>query len=185
MRKIDIHKTTFRTHEVHYEFLVMLFGFTNTSTTFPNLMNSIFKPFLWKFVLVFFNDILVCNSNLQQHTHHLREVLQVLRHYSLFVKFSKCSFRDQTLSIWGTLSVAKVCPQISPRWTPSPVGHPPPPSIIKQLHRFFWLAGQSRRFIKGYDIEQTTNEAIKREKFQWFAATKVCFMTLKETLRST
>jgi hypothetical protein len=92
MKEEDIPKTTFHTHEGHYEFLVMPFGLCNSPSTFQSLMNHVFHPFLHHFVLVFFDDILIYSKTWQAHLTHVDQVLHLLSKNKLFLKQSKCAF---------------------------------------------------------------------------------------------
>ena len=71
----------------------MPFGLTNAPSTFQGLMNSIFKPLLRKFVLVFFDDILIYNKSWEDHVQHVDKVLQLLEAHQLYVKPYTCFLR--------------------------------------------------------------------------------------------
>ena len=71
-RKEDIPKTAFTTRYGLYEYIVMSFGLTNAPTTFSRLMNSIFHKYLYKFVVVYLDNILVYSKYKKEHEEHLR-----------------------------------------------------------------------------------------------------------------
>lgn len=79
-------------HHDHFEFVVMPFGLTNVLTTFQATMNDIIAEHLRKFLIIFFNDILIFSKNLEEHVRHLRIVMQLLRKHKLTARMEKCSF---------------------------------------------------------------------------------------------
>ena len=101
MNPASIPKTASKTYQGLHEFKVMPFGLTNAPTTFQALKNHLFAPHLRKFLLVFFNDILVYSPNLKQHLTHLKTTFEILKTNQLYVKLSKCSFVKKEVEYLG------------------------------------------------------------------------------------
>ena len=63
----DIFKTTFRTRYGHYEFVIMPFGITNAPDVFMCLMNNVMHKYLYEFMVIFINDILIYSKSEEEH----------------------------------------------------------------------------------------------------------------------
>jgi hypothetical protein len=146
----DIAKTTFRTHHGHYEFLVMPFGLSNAPATFQALMNDVLRPYLRRFVLVFFDDILIYSTSWAEHLQHVNIVLESLRAHHLHLKRSKCSFRATSVAYLGhIISEGGVAIDANKVAT---VASWPLPRSARGLRGFLGLAGYYRKFIKDFGL---------------------------------
>jgi hypothetical protein len=141
-------KLAFRCHYGHYKFLVMPFGLTNAPTTFQSCMNHIFKKKLRKFLLVFFDDLLIYSKTWEEHLRHLEEILSIMEDQSLYAKESKCEFGMIWILYLGHVVSAQGV-QVH-RKNIQAILDWPPPKNISHLCGFFGICSYYRQFVKGF-----------------------------------
>ena len=167
VRVEEVPKTAFRTKYGHYEFLVMLFSFTNAPTTFMDLTNKVFEPYLDQVVVVFIYDILVYLRSGEEHERHLSIILQTLRYKQLYAKLKKFEFwldrvyfhrhvvtKDGISTNPGKLNVVE-------NWRR--------PSTVTKIRSFLGVVDYYRWFIKGFSkiALPLTKLTQKGVKFEW------------------
>ena len=169
----DVHKTTFRTRYEHYEFLVMPFGLTNATTTFMDLMNRVFRPYVDKFFVVFIGDILVYLKDWENHDTHLRVVIETLRKERLYEKLSKCEFWLREVSFLGNI-VSEEGIQVDPKKVKVIIEWKPPRNVT-EVRSFLGLTSYYRRFVKEFSMTAAPmtrflqkNVKSRFSKWTWF-----------------
>lgn len=181
MVKEDIHKTVFRTHNGHYEYCVMPFGLCNAPATFQATMNELLKPFLPKFMAVFFYDILVYSPSWTDHLRHLEAIFATIAQGFFFLCASKCVFAKASLQyLTHIVSAAGVAP--NPSKVSAMLDWPTPTNTI-DLHGFLGLTGFYRRFIHGYaPLAALLTNLLCRDNFHWNDEAQGAFDKLKQVM---
>ena len=166
IRPGDEWKTTFKTKVGLYKWLVMPFGLSNAPSTFMRLMNQVLKPFYCKFVVVYFDDILVYSIDVVTHLEHLRMVMEVLWRNKLYTNLKKCSFLQSNVEflgfIVGTDGIKAIESKVQAikEWST--------PKTMGEVRSFHGLATFYRRFICGFStIATPITECLKKGKFKW------------------
>jgi hypothetical protein len=175
-------KTAFKTKFGLYAWLVMPFGLHNAPSTFMCLMNEVLRSFIGKFVVVYFDDILIYTKSLDEYIDHLRAVFGALREARLFANLEKCTFCTDRVAFLGyvvtpqgiEVDAAKI--EAIKSW--------PIPTTLIQLRSFLGLTGFYRCFVRDFStIAAPLNDlTTKGVLFYWGAGQEHSFNTLIDKL---
>ena len=161
MNEGDEGTTAFKTKYGLYEWLVMPFGVTNAPSTFIRLMNHILRAFIGKFMVVYFDDILIYSKNLDDHLIYLKYVLDVLRKERLFANMKKCTFCTDRLVFLGFVVCAQGI-QVDEKKVRA-IQEWPSPTSVSKVRSFHGLASFYWRFMKDFSsIVAPITEVIKK-----------------------
>jgi len=184
IRPGDEWKTAFKTREGLFEWLVMPFGLANAPSTFMRVMNQALRPFIGKFVVVYFDDILIFSKSMAEHERHIRDVLCVLRREKFFAAKQKCEFGTKKIQFLGYvisdqgLSVDSTKVAAVKSW--------PVPRTLTEVRSFHGLASFYRRFVPHFSsIMAPITSCMKMGKFEWSLEADKAFDLIKEKLTST
>jgi hypothetical protein len=162
MKEGDEWKTAFKIKFGLYEWLVMPFGLTNAPSTFMRLMNHVLRTFVGKFVVVYFDDILIYSKSLDEHVEHIWYVFVVLQEQKLYANLEKCTFcTDKVVFLGFVISgqgveVDEQKVKVVRDWMP--------PQNVSQVRSFLGLAGFYRWFVKDFStVAAPINELTKNK----------------------
>jgi hypothetical protein len=180
-REQDIHKTAFRCHFGHYEFLVMPFGLTNAPATFQSCMNHVFNKQLRKYLLVFFDDLLIYSKTWEEHLKHVDHILSIMEELSLYAKESKCEIGMTEVLYLGHIIGAKGV-QVHQEKIQAIINWPTPRTLT-ELKIFLGICSYYRKIVKGFSQLYTPlTDLTRKGAFDWNDEARSTFETMKKVM---
>ena len=79
----------------------------NAPRTFIRIMTHVLRPFIDKFVVMYYNDILIYSKTRDEYLSHLRKVFLTLRADKLYANLKKCSFMQNQILFLGFIVSAQ------------------------------------------------------------------------------
>lgn len=146
-------------------------------------MNEVFRQYLRKFVLVFFDDTLIYSVDWDSHLIHLHQVLQLLDTHKLFAKFSKCQFGVSRVAYLGHIITAEGM-AADPEKIQAIQSRPIPTSVTS-LRGFLGLTGYYKKFVQHYaSIASPLTDLLKKNIFTWGPTVQNAFTALQRAMIS-
>ena len=182
MKEGDEWKIAFKTKYGLYKWLVMPFGLTNAPSTFMRLMNHALRAFIGRFVVVYFDDILVYSKNLDEHINHLHCVLTVLRKEKLYSNLKKYSFcMDKVVFLVYVVSAKGI---VVDEEKVKAIKEWPTPKSITKVRSFHVLTSFYHRFVKDFStLAAPLTKIVKKSvSFKWGSEQDHAFIEIKERL---
>jgi hypothetical protein len=170
--------------------MVMPFGLTNAPATFQAYINEALDGLLDVICVAYLDDICIYSKTEEEHTEHVRLVLDRLRQFGLYVKLSKCEFSKKEIRFLGFIVGTNGI-----RMDPAKIGTVADwetPKSFRDVQVFLGYANFYRRFILRYskvarpitDLLIGMQRGRKSGPFLWtdeadkaFRKLKTCFTT--------
>jgi hypothetical protein len=85
-------KTAFRTKYGYFEYKIMFFDLVNASATFQAYINRVLIGLINVSCVAYFDNIFIYLINRAEYQQYIRQILERLPQYKLYIKLSKCEF---------------------------------------------------------------------------------------------
>ncbi|XXG72658.1 hypothetical protein AAC387_Pa07g1707 [Persea americana] len=145
------------------------------------VITHLLQPYIWKFAVIYFDDILVYSKNREEHLTHLHSICQLLRRESIYINLKKCTFMSNSVIFLGFIMSTEGI-KMDPEKVKAILDWPLP-TTITEVRNFHGLATFYRRFIRNFSgITAPITDCLKKSEFKWTNAATRAFEQIKQKI---